>query len=67
MDIENVGTFSPIDKKIIKPDKSCTYIIKFKGYYGELVEKIEVKVTPAPLFKLVEAENIKLKKEIQHH
>jgi len=62
VEIENIGTFSPIDKKSIKPDKNCTYIIKFKGYYGELVEKIDVKVTPAPLFKIVEAENIKIKK-----
>lgn len=62
VEIENIGTFSPIDRKSIKPDKSCTYIIKFKGYYGELVEKINVKVTPAPFFKIVEVENTKIKK-----
>ncbi len=62
VEIENVGIFSSIDKKSIKPDKSCTYIINFKGYYGELVEKFEIKVSPAPLFKIVEADNIKLKR-----
>jgi len=62
VEIVGVGVFSSIDKKSIKPTKSTTYKIVFKGYYGEVIEKKEIKVTPAPKFKIFKSEQIKIKK-----
>jgi serine/threonine protein kinase len=62
VEIETVGIFGSIDKKSIKPTKNTSYKIKFKGYYGEIIETIDVKVTPAPKFKELKSDNVKLKK-----
>jgi serine/threonine protein kinase len=62
VEIETIGVFGSIDKKSIKPTKNTTYRIVFKGYYGEVIEKREIKVTPAPKFKKLKAEKAKLKK-----
>jgi len=62
VEIETIGVFGSIDKKAIKPTKNTTYKIIFKGYYGEITEKIEIKVTPAPKFKVFKSEQSKVKK-----
>jgi hypothetical protein len=62
VEIETIGVFSSIDKKSIRPTKNTTYIIKFKGYYGEIIEKVDIRVTPAPKFKEFKSEQFKIKK-----
>ena len=62
VEIETIGVFGSIDKKAIKPTKNTTYKIIFKGYYGEITEKVEIKVTPAPKFKVFKSEQSKVKK-----
>lgn len=62
VEIENIGLFGSIDKKGIKPKKDVIYTVKFLGFYGEVSEKVEVKVTPAPKFKELNLGVNKLKK-----
>ncbi len=62
VEIENIGIFGSIDKKAIRPKKDIIYKVKFLGYYGEVIEKVEIKVTPAPKFKELNLHISKLKK-----
>lgn len=62
VEIDGVGVFSSIDKKSIKPTKSTTYKIIFKGYYGVITEEININVTPSPKFKELSSEKNKIKK-----
>jgi len=63
VEIDNVsGVLGAIDKKIIKPKSTASFKIKFKGYYGEVSETIDIKVIPAPKFKVLKSDNHKIKK-----
>lgn len=62
VEIDGVGVFGSIDKKSIKPTKSASYKIIFKGYYGVITEEIAINVTPAPKFKELSSEKNKIKK-----
>lgn len=63
VEIDNVsGVYGAIDKKIIKPKTTTSYKIIFKGYYGEVIEKREIKVTPAPKVNALKADTTKIKR-----
>ena len=63
VEIDNVsGVYGAIDKKIIKPKTTTSYKIIFKGYYGEVVENREIKVTPAPKVIALKADTTKIKR-----
>lgn len=62
VEIVGVGVFGSIYKKSIKPTKSTTYKIIFKGYYGSVTEEKIISVTPAPKFNELLSEKNKIKK-----
>lgn len=63
VEIDNIsGVLGAIDKKIIKPKTTTSYKITFKGYYGVVSEKRNIKVTPAPKYKVLKSDNHKIKK-----
>lgn len=63
VEIDNIsGVYGTIDKKILKPSKTTSYNITFKGYYGEIIEKVDIVVTPAPKFKTMVFDNNVIKK-----
>ena len=62
VEIESIGVFSSIGKKSIKPNKTQTFNVIFKGYYGEVLEEIEIKVIPTPKVISLKTDVPKIKK-----